>query len=74
MLHFTCTEFNATIEKNLVVSVICIRFGKRELLHSSKHHYVIIFFLLVKNYNMIIKKELKGSQFDIAIIVRKRKR
>ena len=74
MLHFTCTEFNATIEKNLVVSVICIRFGKSELLHSSKHHYVIIFFLLVKNHNMIIKKELKGSQFDIAIIVRKRKR
>ena len=66
VLYFTCAEFNATIEKNLVFSFIYIRLGKMwNASQLETWHYVTIFFffLLVKNDNIIIKNELNKSQF-----------
>ena len=66
VLYFTSAEFNATIEKNLVFSFIYIRLGKMwNASQLETRHYVTVFFffLLVKNDNIIIKKELNESQF-----------
>jgi len=44
VLYFTCAEFNATIEKNLVFSFIYIRLGKMWIASQLEtRHYVTIF-------------------------------
>ena len=45
VLYFTCAEFNATVEKNLVFSFIYIRLGKMwNASQLETWHYVTIFF------------------------------